>query len=234
MKVQDEAKDTKSFYFKPEKPVKYLPGQYFYFTLPNLKYKNSRGPTRHFTLSSSPTEKGYIRITTRMRYSSMVKKTYGELKVGEVIEGDGPSGTFIIDEKERGPHVFLAGGIGITPARSAIKYHLDKGLKIPILLIYSNQVPEQITFRKELEEWSTNHKNIKVDITITSPIKTGLKWSGLKGRIDAKLINKLTNQLIKPTFWATGHPSFVEGMQKALKTLKIPPTRIRSEKFTGY
>jgi ferredoxin-NADP reductase len=275
VKVKKEAEDTKSFFWEPEKKVNYLPGQFFYFTLPKLKYKlpraksprysppplagskslftapprrslneNSRGPTRHFTLSSSPTEGEIIRFTTRMRAGSGLKRTLGELKINSEIEGEGPNGTFILDERETGPHVFLAGGIGITPFRSIIKYYLDKNLPIPMHFIYSNGTPGQITFRKELEKWAKGRKNLKVDMTITRPDEgkrnlpagrtSRQEWEGLTGRIDEEMIKKLVSNLSKPTFWITGPPGFVEAMETVLGRLGITSDKIRSEKFTGY
>ncbi|MEK7188269.1 MAG: FAD-dependent oxidoreductase, partial [Patescibacteria group bacterium] len=154
IKTIDEAKGTKSFFWKPEKQVSWLPGQFFYFTLPKLKYPDPRGTTRHFTISSSPTEGNLLRNTTRIREESGYKRTLNELNVGEIIEGEGPNGTFILDENSSIPQVFLAGGIGITPFRSFIKYNLDKNLQIPMHLIYANSIPEEITFGKELADWS--------------------------------------------------------------------------------
>src|SRR3989337_2125381 len=150
LEKKDEAKGTKSFFWETEKPVSYLPGQFFYFTLPSLKYPDPRGATRHFTLSSSPTEGENLRSTTRIREESGYKKTLNELPLGSVIEGEGPNGKFLLDENEKGPFVFLAGGIGITPFRSMMKFATDKKLSVPIQLIYSNSIPEEIAFRPEI------------------------------------------------------------------------------------
>ena len=232
--VKEKAADTKSFFWETEKKVDYLPGQYFYFTVPDLKYENHRGPTRHFTLSSSPTEGSVLGFTTRIRDDSGYKQALKELQIGTEIEGAGPNGTFILDEKEPGPHVFLAGGIGITPFRSIIKYHIDKNLPTSMHLIYSNGRPEQITFRRELEDWKLKHSNIKVDMAITHPKEIKEEWNGLTGRIDEKMIKKLVGNVSKPTFWITGPPGFVDAMEKVLGRIKITSDKVRSEKFTGY
>ena len=243
-----EAKGTKSFFFEPESLVNYLPGQYFYFTLPKLNYPDARGETRHFTLSSSPTEGKIIRLTTRIRPESGYKKTLDELKIGTIVEGEGPNGTFIADEKEPGPHVFLAGGIGITPFRSIIRYTVDKKLPTNIYLFYSNSIPEEIAFRKELATIASENTNIKVSLTVTKP-EEGLsasayadkragkeKWTGLTGRIDEKLLLKLTSDYRLPTttFWVVGPPPMVTALEETLEKMNIPQDRIRSEKFTGY
>lgn len=231
------AKDTEAFYFESEKKVDYDPGQFFYFTIPDKKmeHKDPRGNTHHFTLVLSPTEGNLIACATRMREESGYKNSLDEIEIGEEIEGEGPSGTFILDENEEGPHVLLAGGIGITPFRSMIKYNIDKKLKdIDIHLIYANSVPEEIAFREEFETWAKENKNITVDMTVSRPEEAEEKWSGLTGRIDGDMIKELVNDISKPTFWVCGPPAMVEGMEKVLGGLKITSDRIRSEKFTGY
>ncbi|MEK7111773.1 MAG: FAD-dependent oxidoreductase [Patescibacteria group bacterium] len=231
---KDEAKGTKSFYWESEKPVKYIAGQYYYFTLSTLKYPDPRGATRHFTLSSSPTDGNLIRNTTRIRPESGFKKTLDELEIGTLIDGEGPNGTFILDEAEPGPHVFLAGGIGITPFRSMIKYAADKNLNTQIHLIYSNSIPEEITFRAELENLAKSWPNLKLDMTITKPEESKEQWKGLTGRIDEDLIQKLVPDLGNNIFWVCGPPVMVEAMEQTLGKLNLSAGKVRSEKFTGY
>lgn len=238
VEIRGEAKGTKSFFWQPDKTVNYFPGQYFYYTLPALKYADPKGTTRHFTDSSSPTEGNILRLTTRIREESGFKKTLAELPLGTEIEGEGPNGTFIFDEKESGPQVFIAGGIGITPYRSMIKYAVDKNLQTPIYLIYSNSVPEEIVFRKELEEWAAGHPNIKIAMTVSKPEESKEKWAGLTGRIDETMLGKLiadwglkTEDL---TWWLCGPPPMIDAMELVLGKLKITSGKVRSEKFTGY
>lgn len=228
VKVMDEAKGTKSFFWEPEKPVTFLPGQYFYYTFPTLKYPDPRGTTRHFTISSSPTEGNLLRLTTRIREESGYKKTLDDLPVGAEIEGEGPNGTFILDEKEPGPHIFIAGGIGITPFRSMIKYAADKNLSTQIYLIYSNS-DEDITFRKELDEISSGHPNIKIQYVITS----------VEGHLDELKIKKIVEGwglevggLI--TWWLCGPPPMIDAMEQVIGKMHITSDKVRSEKFTGY
>ena len=230
----DEAKGTKSFFWEPEKPVSYIAGQYFYFTIPQLKYPDPRGNTRHFTLSSSPTEGNLLRNTTRIRDESGYKRTLDELEIGVLIDGEGPNGTFILDEKETGPHVFLAGGIGITPFRSMVKYAADKNLGTKIQLIYSNSIPEEIAFREELLNLSKSWPNLKLDMTITKPEETKEPWQGLTGRVDEALITKLVPDFLQKTFWVCGPPPMVDAMEGALGKLGLSSGKVRSEKFTGY
>ncbi|MBI3397223.1 FAD-dependent oxidoreductase [Candidatus Woesebacteria bacterium] len=235
--IRDEAKGTKSFFFEPEKPIEHRPGQFMYLTLKELKYPDEKGATRHLTISSSPTEGNLIRFTTRIREESGFKKSLSELPVGSEIEGEGPHGTFIISDTEVGPHIFLAGGIGITPFRSIIKYITDKKLPHEVHLIYSNSVPEEIVFRKELEEIAANNSNIEVSMTVSKPEESTENWTGLKGRIDENLIHELApseDEVMSSIWWFCGPPPFVTAMEEMFTKLKIPSNNIRVEKFTGY
>lgn len=236
IKIVDEAKGTKTFFWEPEKSISFIPGQFLYYTLPKLNYPDPRGTTRHFTISSSPTESNLVGLTTRIREESGYKKTLDELPIGSLVDGEGPNGTFILNDNDLGPHVFIAGGIGITPFRSIIKYAIDKKLKTDMTLIYSNSIPEEIAFRNELVQWTKTYPNFKLFMTVTKPEESKEKWSSLTGRIDENLIKKLVPSayLLSSTFWLCGPPPMVDAMETVLPKLGIVNDHIRSEKFTGY
>ncbi|KKU38554.1 MAG: Oxidoreductase, 2Fe-2S and FAD/NAD(P) binding domain protein [Candidatus Amesbacteria bacterium GW2011_GWA1_46_35] len=118
IEIVDEAKDIKSFRLQPEQEMKYVPGQWFYVKLDeNLKH--------HFTISSSPTE-NFLQFTTKYREESDYKKALWQKRAGDSLEINGPFGSFVLDEKDTSPRLFIAGGIGITPFRSMIKYATDR------------------------------------------------------------------------------------------------------------
>lgn len=224
VKKSDEAKDTKSYFFKSETPLSWLPGQYIYIILPKLNYEDPRGDTRHFTIASSTTEGELLKITTRVRKESGYKRTLDELVVGAFVEGKDPQGTFVLNEKIKN-NVFLAGGIGITPFRAMIKYNIDKNLKIPIHLIYSNSDSEFV-FKNELDKWQSENDYIKVTY-FDSSVSDHLDQDKLK-------ILCTDEELKNNTFWVVGPNVFVDAMEETLEELNIPSDKILTEKFTGY
>ncbi|EKD62503.1 MAG: hypothetical protein ACD_52C00142G0008 [uncultured bacterium] len=238
VKKQNETQDAKSFFFEPDKKVKYAPGQYFYITLPTLLYPDNRGATRHFTLSSSPTDGKTLRITTKIRQESGFKRSLDELKIGSTVEGKGPNGIFFLDREMTRPQMFIAGGIGITPFRSIIKFATDKEFSTPIYLVYANSTPEEIIFRNDIENWEQKNSNLKVKITITQPEAGQEKWRGLKGRIDQVLLSKLITdwqlKISAVTFWLVGPPQMVDAVEHVLTLMKVSSDAIKIEKFTGY
>lgn len=234
LKKKKEGKDIKSFIFEKPKGFNFKPGQFIYLTLPKLFFDDQRGNTRHFTIASSPTEE-YLMITTRIRKESGYKRTLDKMQKGDLINYRGPFGDFILGKEKKETQVFLAGGIGITPFRNIIKYQIDKGYKTPMHLINSCSTTEEIAFRKELEGWEKEGK-IKLDITITHPEESKEKWKKLTGRLDHKILKKLTkNYDLKNTiFWLCGPPPFVSAIEIEVEKLGIKERNIITEKFSGY
>jgi len=140
--IMRETPEISSFRLAPEADVKYVAGQWMYVRLtPELKH--------HFTISASPTEP-YLQFTTKNRSESEYKKHLWSMKTGDGVEITGPFGSFVLDEADTGPKIFVAGGIGITPFRSMIKYTSDKKLDLNISLLYSVKNKSEGAFVDEL------------------------------------------------------------------------------------
>ena len=205
------------------------PGQYCSVWIEGVE--DPRGSSRLFTISSSPTEKEFITITTRLR-GSPFKERLLSAKPGEEFQVRGPFGKFVLDTGR--PAVMLAAGIGITPLRSMIRYAADQGLKQPIVLFYSNRIPEEIVFREELERLSHTYRTLKVVTTITRLQDSHSHWEGRTGRIDAALVKKETESLSNPLYYVSGPPATVEGLTMILGVLEVGRENLRTEKFDGY
>src|SRR5437763_3695881 len=92
--------------------LNYTAGQYAFFDIGDV-YNDPKGPIRHFTISSSPTE-DFIMITTRIR-DTPYKKRLSSLEKGVKVKVRGPQGKFTLHEDYSKTAVFLSGGIGVTP-----------------------------------------------------------------------------------------------------------------------
>lgn len=123
------------------RPFTYKAGQYIKMWM-EIDNQDSRGITRYFTLTSSPTE-DYLLITTRI-LASTFKKKLGALEIGTKVKIRGPWGDFVVHESNTRPLVFLSGGIGITPFRSMIKFVADSAFDIPIIMFASYKTSDEI------------------------------------------------------------------------------------------
>jgi ferredoxin-NADP reductase len=157
-KKEKVAKDTYMFWFEPEKPVEYVAGQYIELHLPH-ENPDERKTRRWFTLSSSPTEK-LLAITTRFHTerTSSFKTRLNGLKPGEIITMMPPMGDFVLPKDPSIPLLFIAGGIGITPYRSMLKYLSDKGESRNIRLIYAVTSKEYAAFEDLIKKSSAKYE----------------------------------------------------------------------------
>ena len=220
-------------------PFNYTAGQFAFFDIGGV-YNDPKGPIRHFTISSSPTE-NFIMLSTRIR-DSPYKKRLSTLEEGSRVKVRGPEGQFVLHEDYSKPAVFLSGGIGVTPFRSMIKYATDKQLPLRIVMFDSNRNRDNILFKQEFDDCANINKNLKIIYTISDggqqqSSSTENDWKGEYGRIDKAMILKYLdiNMLNNSIFYICGPPSMLKAMQALLQDeLEIPKERIKVEEFTGY
>src|ERR671935_1041257 len=77
--------------------VDFRPGQYFWVTLLDPPYDDEKGPRRHITVVTSPTERGVLGLCTRLRDSAF-KRSLAELSVGTEVEVEEPKGEFALPD----------------------------------------------------------------------------------------------------------------------------------------
>ncbi len=213
--LDKKVENEKVFSLVFEKPKNYFfyPGQYIDLKLP---VKDKLGNSRTFSFSSSPTEKDLV--LTLKKGVTPYKKYLENIKEGEEFETTHPIGTFTLDESSEA--IFIAGGVGIAPFRSNIKFCLDQKLKTKITLIYSNS-DENFPFKDELDKWKENLPNLNIIYHNTSKLPR-------LTILDAKY---LSPNII---YYLAGPPGLVYGMQEALLKQGIDLANIRIESFDGY
>lgn len=217
-------KYAKSIRFARPKRFNYLPGQWISLTLG----RGDEQKMKQLSLSSSPTE-DFLEVTKRLTGHEF-SNALNELTVGDTAVIRGPRGNFTF-HGEYDKICALAGGIGITPQRSIIRYATDNGLKTSIMLIYSNQYEDGVAFAEDLDAMQRRNQELKVLITITRPSQS---WRGQTGRISKLLIKSMVPDYSERIFYASGPPRMVAAIDNIITELGLPKTQIKQEDFLGY
>ena len=221
---EEIAEKTMEFVFEKPDMFEYEAGQHVNFKLPELNYKDKKGPRRTFTLVSSPRE-NVLKIATRYTGSGF-KKTLLELPNKTELEFIGPMGQFVLDEDN--PAVFIAGGIGITPFKSMLTGLENNTFTIKIRLLYSNKTINRAAYYQYFTEYENNNFSF-------IPVFTGEKnWPGESRRIDHSLMKEYNKNLSDSIVYLCGPPVMVQKLTEQLKNAKISQDRIRAESFSGY
>ena len=210
--------------------VEFTPGQYFFVTLLDPPYDDERGARRHFSVVTSPTERGRLGFCTRLRDSAF-KRSLVELPVGAEAEVEEPKGSFLLPEDTNQPYVFLAGGIGITVFRSMLRYIAEENLPHRVTLIYSTRDQESTPFLEELSQLERARANFDLVLTMTEDAS----WNGETRRIGPELLrDHLSNDLRSYTYLVAGPPAMVDATVETLHAAGVSEERVSADRFSGY
>lgn len=227
IKLSDNLYD---FVFAGEK-VNFIPGQFMEWTLshPNT---DSRGNRRYFTLASSPTEED-IRLGVKFfPNSSSYKKALLAMKVGDEITAGALMGDFTLPKDPNKKLAFIAGGIGITPFRSIIKYLSDKGEKRDIVLLYTGKDLAEMAYFAVFSE-AAKKIGLKAFYTLTDETKIPANWAGGRGRFSAETISKLIPDYAERTFYVSGSNRMVKGFEDTLANMRLKSSQTVTDFFPG-
>jgi ferredoxin-NADP reductase len=143
------------------------------------------------------------------------------------------AGDFTLPHDKKKKLVFIAGGIGITPIRSMVKYLSDHGEKRSIVLLYSNKTNAEIAYRDIFDE-ATDTIGLKTVYAITGAGETPPENNGHKGHIDGALIRNVIPDYRSRIFYISGTHTMVSAMETTLHQLGIPRKQIKTDFFPGF
>lgn len=223
---EEVASNIYSLWFRPEKPVRYTAGQFTEIRLP-IENSDERGDKRWFTLSSSPSEE-LLSITTRLdpERPSAFKQELFSLEPGTELNFAEPMGDFVLPQKKDIPLVFIAGGIGVTPMRSMIKWLVDSGEQRDIRLFYAANTLEDVAFRDLFE-----NAPIQFEMILSNP---PADWAGRSGRLSSDVILGLPGVKENALVYVSGPEPMVETFYKELQAKGIAEHRLVMDYFPGY
>jgi ferredoxin-NADP reductase len=217
-----ELSNITTFVFAPPEPLSWDPGQFLHYTLPHDS-PDDRGIERWFTISSAPFEHN-IQITTRLNAerSSTFKTALAALEPGDQIEADAPEGDFVVSDPNRN-HIFVAGGIGITPFRSILAQLNHDNQPINVELLYANRDENDIPFKEELESIASTHDNFHITYFIGDQ------------KIDEATLRDFGQKAEDPIYYVSGPEPMSDAFKVVLReTMGLDKPHSRFDAFPGY
>ncbi len=225
LKLKEKTKltdDVYDFVFTADKKLNFKAGQYLEWTFGH-KNTDTRGNRRYFTIASSPTE-NEIRIGIKFskKRGSSFKREISDMKIGDKIVASQLAGDFTMP-KDTGKFVFIAGGVGITPFRSMIKYLIDTNQKMDIVLMYSDKKTNDFVY-KDVFKKAVGELGLKAIYFETEK----------EGRMTADVIKKRIPDYKERIFFLSGPHGMVSNFEKSLAEMKLPKKQIKVDYFPGF
>jgi NAD(P)H-flavin reductase len=171
-RVRKETSDTFTLELAPpnSKGFKFGAGQF------NMLYVYGVGEVP-ISISGDPNETEKLIHTTRA--VGPVTKAMWKLQAGDALGVRGPFGTsWPVKESKKKDVVFVAGGIGLAPLRPALYEILNNRAQYgKVVLLYGTRTPQDILYRKELENWRARF-DLEVYVTVD---RSTSQWRGNVG-----------------------------------------------------
>jgi predicted ferric reductase len=205
----------------------YAPGQFAFVTFHSEALPVERHP---WTISSTPTRPESLIFTIKCTgdFTALI----GRLKSGDTATVDGPYGLFSYQAKALEPDaeiVMIAGGVGITPMLSMLRYMGDMGETRKVTLVWSNKTEADILCRDELE----TIKDKLPGFTCSHVLTRQKDYRGPSGRLDDPLLRDLLSECSHdaPVFLC-GPPAMMRDVRNVLRRIGFAGRRIYTERFS--
>jgi predicted ferric reductase len=200
----------------------YLPGQFGFLRFIGRRIPREEHP---FTISSSPTRPDALTFTVKAcgDYTALVEK----IVPGDTGLLEGPLGRFsaALCPDARG-FVMVAGGVGITPIISMLRYLRDTGDPRPVTVILANRTEEDILFRDELDSLPPT---VRICHILS---RAGGDWLGPRGHVDEDFLRGiLAEGSGGREFFVCGPPGMMRSLSRDLGSLGVPRGQIHTERF---
>lgn len=212
-----------------EFPFVYQPGQFINIQL----MIDGKRINRSYTLASSPTRADACELSIKREPMGLASRFIHEtFRVGDVLKVSGPSGKFTFTGDNASGVVLIAGGVGITPVMSILRYLTDRAWTGNIHFLIVAKTEQDLIFRDELQWLQSRYPNLHICVTLTRP-DSNTMWTGGRGRATAELFNRFVPDLTQLPVYLCGPNEMMDATTELLITLGVPSTKIHTEAFVG-
>jgi ferredoxin-NADP reductase len=209
-----------------EVPFRHVAGQYL-----TLECVRQGIPVRRsYTIASSPTWRDRVEITVKREAHGTVSRwLHDELRPGDRIKTEAPSGTFVFSGTEWPTVVLIGGGVGITPMMSSVRYLTETEWPGTIYLLLSFRSPKDFIFEREIESLKRRNPRLRVAVAMTAPGQAG--WAGHTGHIDSRFVTAAVPDIALHRAHICGPTPMMDAAKKILLDLGVPAGQVRTEAF---
>jgi predicted ferric reductase len=227
--VTNAAQDAVSVKLEPvsKKRLCHAPGQFAFVRFHSPAISREAHP---FTLASSPVRPCPELI---IRKSGDWTRTIGNLKPGDACWMDGPYGLFTHLRFDRPRDMlFIAGGIGVTPMLSMLRYMADTHAypdDCNIVLIWSNRTRSHMILPDTFDDLKAGLKNLTIHSIFTREARPPKKGH----RLDATGLKDLLGDVSRTSrVFVCGPEQMVKDIFHALKVMGFKKSRMFMERFS--
>lgn len=202
----------------------FQPGQYVTFEV-SIEDGVYRRP---YSISCSPSslKKGVFQVTVQKVTNGIVSNYFfQEVKVGDVLNVEGPYGTFGYQRlRDSNDVIAIVDGSGIAPILSMAESIVEGLFSYHLKILYEANLEQDLIFRDRLQELS-KHKRIEVFYFLDQEEKEGFH----SGRITKDFLETISP--FNTSYFICGSNSLYERMNTILKEMQVPNKYVRHDAY---
>lgn len=191
----------------------FKPGQWIDLYAP-IEGKNIGG----YTIISNPEDKGFIELAIRESgHHPVTKYMHEKAQVDSILKITEGQGRFFLPPQIDSELIFIAGGIGVTPLLSMMRWLKERNS--PHHLFYSSSYEQDIILKEEL--------SLNTDFFVTKdPL-----YSGYKTRITIDHLKNSQVNYKKAHYYICGPKEMIDFFVQKLLEVGIEQTQLHYEKW---
>jgi len=205
--------------------IRFQAGQYINLHLPGTN------TSRAFSLANPPSASGEIELNIRIVPGGQVTSWIHEsLQAGDRVKLSGPYGRFFVRKSAGLPHLFLAGGSGLSSPRSMILDLLGEGCTQPITLVYGARSQDELYYHDDFVALAAQHPNFTY-VPALSNVANDSDWSGFRGFVHDAAKAHFSNDFRGHKAYLCGPPVMIDACITTLMQGRLFERDIFTEKF---
>jgi CDP-4-dehydro-6-deoxyglucose reductase len=224
-KMVRAAQDVMLLELRPEgdEQMSFIAGQYVAVQLDD-------GTKRSYSIANAPHESDRLHLHIRLvKGGKFTSHVFDGMKVGDVLQLEGPFGSFFLHEDSDKPIIFMSGGCGFGSIKSIVEHAFKVGLNRSMVLYWGARTPADFYLGDLPEKWQQEHDNFKF-IPVLSEPKPEYDWHGRTGLVTEAILQDY-KKLDGYQIYACGSPEMVEAGRAPFMAKGLPKDQYFADGF---
>lgn len=204
--------------------VEFKPGQYIQIKIPGTE------EFRAYSIASSPDDSKYVELIVRLIPGGLCSTyLHKVLKKGDKVSLVGPFGEFFLQEQTKSDIVAIAGGSGMAPIMSIIKYLAKREMPRKLTYFFGARTTNDLYYLEYMDEIMKKFENFKFVPVLSEP-KVSDSWKGHTGFV-TKSVEHLIENASDMEAYLCGPPPMIDAAVAVLNKKGMDTGRIYYDKF---
>ena len=224
-KMERAAQDVMLLELQPvdNEQMNFIAGQYVAVQLDD-------GTKRSYSIANPPHESDKLQLHIRLvKGGKFTSHVFDGMKEGDILQVEGPLGTFFLHEESDKPIIFMTGNTGFAPIKGMVEHALKVGLNRSMVLYWGARTPADFYLSDLPEKWQQEHGNFKF-IPVLSEPKPEHEWRGRVGLVTEAILQDY-QKLDGYQIYACGPPLMVDAGRAPFMAKGLPEDQYFSDAF---